>query len=241
MSHLAPLLSVDVGTPWYASPDWLTALFTGGLLLVAVVTAIFGLMAAWAAVKTARLEAAPVLVVTKPAGKETYSTVEYVIARDPTDRALCFRQRSYEWDEPLDNATGATLSRHYGGRPQWPHQTLDVRNVGRSPALSATVSLRFELTPELNTPYDRVATDPKPDNAMHGPWTVGRDFPHRLEQQAELIGSIELPIVPVGETVRVVIENRFFATVRLSVIPEDIARGAVVNGLDGILAMQAHR
>ena len=66
-------------------------------------------------------------------------------------------------------------------------------------------------------------------------------FSHRLEQQAELIGSIELPIVPVGETVRVVIENRFFATVRLSVIPEDIARGAVVNGLDAILAMQAHR
>jgi len=45
-------------TPWYESAEWLTALFTGGLLLVAVVTAVLGLLAAQTSNETYRLESA---------------------------------------------------------------------------------------------------------------------------------------------------------------------------------------
>jgi len=55
------------------------------------------------------------------------------------------------------------------------------------------------------------------------------------------VGRVEIPVVPVGETIRVNIENRFFATVRLNVVAADVSHGAIVDGTAGALTIGSHR
>ena len=234
MTALASLISVLADSPmWYASADWWTALFTGGLLVAAVVTARIALRAATSAAETYRLESGPVIVLTKAL---THAKAEhperYVLSQDTSGKAQ-LRRWSADLDEPLMNAQGSTLSPHYNGRPAWPRITLELRNVGRSPAIHPQVHLRFCLSPRSNIDYQELSTPPKNAGSSSAPpWTAGRDYPYLLKNAGQVRGTVTLPIVAAGQKEYVSIESRLTAEFTILVGQEtDLrSRAKIIDG-----------
>jgi hypothetical protein len=207
------------------TPDFWTAILTGGLLVVAVVTAWIGLSALATANETARLEATPYLVVTEggPSGHVPDDREEYVVSASLVGRAPTLRVRSYEADEP-QVGKGVTISPHYGGRRDWPRRVIAIRNVGRSPAVDVQMRVRFELREPEALDYEKLATHPRSDDANPAPWSAGRDYPLRTIG-ASGSGTIDVPAVAASETVFVLIENRFAATATIKIGDSATARG----------------
>ncbi len=212
---------------WFSTttPDFWTAILTGGLLAVAAVTAWIGLSALATANETARLEATPYLVVTEggPSGRLPDDCEEYVVSASLVGNAPTLRVRSYEADEP-QLAQGVTLSPHYGGRRDWPRRVAAIRNVGRSPAVDVQMRATFELREPEVLDYERLATHPRADDANPSPWSAGRDYPLR-KSGANGSGAISIPAVAAGETIFVLIENRFAAAAAIKIADSAAARG----------------
>ena len=117
-----------------------------------------------------------------------------------------------ELDEPTGNPVGATLSPHYGGRPQWPKATVFLRNVGRSPAIHALLHLLLVTEPQTDMEYSALSR--RRQNAEDpgaAPWIVGRDYPHNSQTLESTGGIVRIGVVPVGESVAGEIENRLAA------------------------------
>jgi hypothetical protein len=218
-----------VGTfHWLSSttPDFWTAVFTGALLIVAVVTAWIGLSALTTANETALLEATPYLVLTEggPIGKMPDEHQDYVLScavggvGTPT-----LRSRSYEADEP-QLGPGVTMSPHYGGRRDWPRRVIGMRNVGRSPAVDVAINITFELDEPDGLDYEKLTKHPRSGDANPAPWSAGRDYPLR-KVGTNGTGVIEIPAIAPSETAFVLIENRFAATTSINIPNSATARG----------------
>jgi len=200
--------------PWYESAEVLTALFTGGLLIVAIVTAVLGLQAARTVNDTYRLESAPVIVVNSTSVKVDRPE-RYVLTLDTSRKALQLRQQSYELDEPL-KSPGVSMSPHFGGRPSWPQLTLELHNVGRSPAIYPRLYLFCNFSPASDLDYSKILAPPdKAKQPFSDPWTVGRDYPYILERADTLLGSVGTPVIAAGGRGFVSIENRVAADVEI--------------------------
>jgi hypothetical protein len=197
----------------------------GRLLVVAVVTAWIGLSALATANETARLEATPYLVVTEvgPSGHLPDDREEYVVSASLEGRAPTLRVRSYEADEP-QLGQGVTMSPHYGGRRNWPRRVIAIRNVGRSPAVDVQMRVTFELREPEALDYEALTKHPRGDDANPAPWSAGHDYPLR-KSGANGSGAINLPAIAAGETVFVLIENRFAAAATIKIADSAVARG----------------
>lgn len=221
------MAAVGVTLHWLSTttPDFWTAILTGSLLVVAVVTAWIGLSALATANETARLEATPYLVVTEcgPSGPLPDDREEYVVSSSLVGRAPTLRVRSYGADEP-QLGQGVTMSPHYGGRRNWPRRVIAIRNVGRSPAVDVQMRVTFELREPEAIDYEKLAAHSRSDDANPAPWSAGRDFPLR-SVGATGSGTINVSAVAAGETVYLLVENRFAATASIKIANSATARG----------------
>jgi hypothetical protein len=226
---MIPLDPALASTPWYVSPEWWTALLTGGLLLVTAATAIFGLRVANAARSTYRLESAPVILVTKATSRPIHAE-DYVVTL--SGRAVTLRQRAHDLDEPMLRLSGSTSSPHYGGRPQWNTTVLELSNVGRSPAIRPEINLRCSLTP-----HKAPAASAPARSSEDPPWLAGRDYPHPLQRVTVITAIVTVPVIPAGEKAYITIEkieNRIGADLGIEIASETDARSqsAIIDGIN---------
>jgi hypothetical protein len=124
----------------WPSPDWWTAVFTGLLVLITGLAVYFGGKAANAAAEAFRLESEPVLVFTD-SGVPPRRKIEMApwraeaFAVDPT--------RWYILDIDINQRIYLRLDNHELNTTavEPPGRYVEVRNVGRSPAVGITVRL----------------------------------------------------------------------------------------------------
>jgi len=120
------------------------------------------------------------------------------------------------------NPTGVTMSPHYGGSANWPTIMLELRNVGRSPAIFPQLHLCCDLSPAGDIDYVKISTPPEAaSNPYSAPWTIGRDYPYPLDRRRELRGIVNVPVIAAGNVAFINIENRIAANVGLKVITTD--------------------
>lgn len=126
--------------PWWTQPDWWTAIGTGCLVVITGAAVFFGARAAKAAVRAFQLEAEPVLVLTRtltsPSRSYEMSSVGgryaidftdwYIIRKDDNKRIVFERDVEHKLKTRMVAPPGAFL---------------EIRNVGRSPAIGVTMRL----------------------------------------------------------------------------------------------------
>ncbi len=198
---------------------------------MAITTAILGLLAAKTANDAYRLESAPVIVVTRGTGPQDLSAEEYVLSRDSAGHSTQLRRRKYELDEPIIGP-GATLSPHYGGRPNWPRLTLQLRNVGRSPAIQPEIEINCILSAADGLNYENLSAQPA-DLGPNTSWVAGRDYPFFPQRANEIRGSVRVPVVPANDVARVTIENRLAANVEFRVFAKPAISAKGLTTIDG--------
>jgi hypothetical protein len=191
--------------PLYTTPDFWTAWLTLGLLVVASVTAYFGVATLRTGAEALRLEADPFLVVTKSSQPHIEEREWYVITAPSRGLVATLRRGSPQNDEPI-LGPGATFSKRYGGRVDWSRVVLSVKNVGRSPAVAVRIDATFDLQVPTSVSYELPSATQQ----------AGRDYPHQANVTRGS-GCIELLAIMPQESVYVLIENRYTANVELHI------------------------
>lgn len=198
----------------HISAEAWTAIFTGGLFVVAVVGSWFGIKQLRAATEQARianqlykLEVAPIIAIGQTKGGNSGPDMRFVVTRDAQKTVF----RPYDFDSDAVRGTGRVA--HYGGAPDFRRLTLEIHNAGRSPAVRLRIDFVIYVTD--STEGDVAWWRQKPQS-HDGVWEEGRDYPFVVAHAGTGHGTLMLPVLGVDKSFTVLVENRLGAPVMLN-------------------------
>jgi hypothetical protein len=197
--------------------DAWTAVFTGGLLVVAILGSYFGIRQLRAVSEQAlvanelyKLEVAPIIAVSDDRlvdDPSDASHMRFVVVYEGGSVLL----RPYEFVK--DTVRGQGRVAHYGGTPNFRALLLEIRNAGRTPAVRLRIN--FLVTATDRTQADVAWWREKPIS-HDGPWEEGRDYPFILKDGGVGHGFLTFPVLGVERSISMRIENRLGTPVTLA-------------------------
>jgi len=188
--------------PWWAEPDWWTAL--GTLALVGVTCA--AVLFAWRAFQ---LESDPVLVVAppgpdKPEAFNAILPVYVVVTMETLSKGLELRRKLIQ-PTPESSVTEASNAKLY----PWKSIVLGIHNAGRSPALGVTIDCDVVRPVDLKPGEECIGFEPR----EHEPNVErARDRRHGIQRGR---GTVRVPVIAPQSVVYVRIENHIGVQVRV--------------------------